>query len=154
MDEIDDIMNELGIGDDVSGVEILGRGQRAAVVPDRYTLDSLLAGFPVTTVGIGATVAIPVTVSRPIRARQLVLGVAARVAGVRVTAITVGAVNQNLGNGPIPADMLTSDQTFSLAGDTIIPGTGAVITVVNTTAGAIDVDGAFVGPAAVGGRAG
>lgn len=133
----------------VGAVDIVGAA--AVAQQGAYSINNLVAGFPLSaSIAAGGTDETQLTPARPIRAKHLVLDPGFTVAECAVQQLLVGAVNQNIGNGPVPAAMFQRDQTFSLAGDTIQPSTGATLTLVNNTAGAItDVTKAIVGPSAV-----
>lgn len=138
--------------DDLEGIGAVDIVGAAAVAQQgSFSIDNLVAGFPISaSIAAGAADVTTLTPARPIRAKHLVLDPGFVVAECAVTQLLVGAVNQNIGNGPIPAAMFQRDQTFSLKGDTIQPSTGAQLTLQNNTAGAItDVTKAIVGPAAV-----
>lgn len=134
----------------VGALDIVG----AAQIKQRgaYSIENLMAGFPLSaSIGIGATDSSTLVPVRPIRATKLYLDAGFVVAECAVDQLRVGAVNQNIGNGPLPAAMFSGDAVAPpLKGDTIQPNVGAVLTLVNNTAGAItDVTKAIVGPAAV-----
>lgn len=136
---------------DMTGaVDIVGAAQ--AVQRGSYSIDNLIAGFPLSA-SIGAGVTDPTTLIpvRPIRAQKLYLDAGFTVAETAVDQLRVGAINQNIGNGPLPGSMFDGDSVApALRGDTIQPNVGAVLTLVNNTAAAItDVTKAIIGPAAV-----
>lgn len=137
--------------DELSGVDIVGA---ARVAPQgSYAIENLLAGFPITaTIGIGATDNSTLVPVRPIRATKLYLDAGFTAAECAVDQLRVGAVNQNIGNGPLPGSMFAGNAVSPpLKGDTIQPNVGAVLTLINNTGAAIsDVTKAIVGPAAVG----
>lgn len=139
--------------DELSGVgalDIVGAAsvrQKAA-----YSIENLMAGFPLSASivagGADSSTLVPV---RPIRATKLFLDAGFVVAECAVTSLRVGAVDQNIGNGPLPASMFSGTAVApALKGETIQPNVGAVLVLQNNTAGAItDVTKAIVGPAAV-----
>jgi hypothetical protein len=135
--------------DEMAGVDIVGA---TAVQRGQYSIENLVAGFPASaSIGAGGTDNTTLVPVRPIRAAKLFLDAGFTVAECAVDQLRVGAVNQNIGNGPLPGSMFTGDSVAPpLRGDTIQPNVGAVLTLINNTAGAItDVTKAILGPAAV-----
>ena len=134
----------------VGALDIVGAAQ--ARQRSTFSIENLMAGFPLSaTIGAGATDNSTLVPVRPIRATKLYLDAGFVAAECAVDQLRVGAVNQNIGNGPLPGAMFAGDAVApALKGDTIQPNVGAVLTLVNNTAAAInDVTKAIVGPAAV-----
>lgn len=103
--------------------------------------------IPVTNVGAGLDSTIQVQVAEEFQVRKLVVG--ANRADFAITQMKIGTVDQDVGQGGrIPAGIFTPDNTVALRGSVVEPGPGLTLRVLNTSAGALDFDGAFFGPAA------
>lgn len=133
-----------------AGVDIVGA--MAAVQSGQFSVENLIAGFPASaSIAAGGTDQTTLVPVRPIRAAKLFLDAGFTAAECAVVQLKVGAVDQNIGNGPTPGSMFAGNAvTPSLSGDTIQPNVGSILTLLNNTAAAItDVTKAIVGPAAV-----
>lgn len=122
----------------------------AEVARSAGKFDRVACGIPLTNVGIGATVIIVTNPTQEFLAEKLVLNAAARVANVTVDQISISSVDQNraAGLGVVPAEIFAPDSQHNrLRGTIAKPGVGIRMTVTNNTAGAINVGGAFFGPA-------
>lgn len=113
---------------------------------DADDLDGVLVGIPVTSVAEGATETVNIPITKRFRAQRLILGEAARAAGVFVTQISVSSEQQVISPGPVPGEVFVADATHRLRGTIATPGVGIDITFQNTTSGSVDVSGAIFGP--------
>lgn len=144
MPSIDDLL------DGVSGVEI--GAAATAVQTQSFDINNLLAGFPIiAAIAAGATGTATLLPKRAIRPKHFVVDPGAAIGSVGLSSFTVGAVEQLVGNGPVPAAALQRDQTFIIYGDTIQTSPGATIVIINSTAATAlaNLYNAVVGPAAV-----
>lgn len=105
----------------------------------------VMVGIPPTVFGGAGTQVIQVPLTQPFRADKLMLDAASQAAGCVIEQISISSVDQNRGDGDLPADMFTDDATHTLAGNIVDPGVGIQMRV--TTAGALTFRGAFFGPA-------
>lgn len=108
-------------------------------------LQGVAIGIPPTVFGGAGQQIIEVGVTQPFRADKLVLESTSRVAGCVIEQMNISSVDQNIGNGDMPADMFTPKNTIQLAGNIVDPGVGIKLRV--TTTGALTFRGTLFGPA-------
>lgn len=142
-------MDDLDALIDSYGAEFSGYGAEFGAAGDQYSsgYDGVVAGFQGASIAAGATGQVRVQVTQKFRAERLILDAATRAAGVQVTQISISSVDQNRGDGPVPAEVFTADATHRLRGTIVEPGVGILLTFNNGTAGAVVPAGAFFGPA-------
>jgi len=135
-------------GDDEFGAEFgeeFGAEFGADFGAEAGETEQVVVGIPPTTFGAAGTQIISCNLTQPFRADRLVLDAASRAAGVVIEQISISSVDQNRGDGDLPADMFTPDARHRLAGNIVDPGIGIQLRV--TTGGALTFRGAFFGPA-------
>lgn len=111
-------------------------------------LRKVYAGIPPTDVAIGATVDVNCPVLEPFRMDQPILAPTAQV--LLVGNIRVGTKPLNVSPNPISGNAFSEQALNSvLSGYTAQPGTGITITVTNKTAAIVNIQGGFIGWAAL-----
>lgn len=141
MDELDELLGSYGAEfDDDVGAEFGSLKQAKG-------RDYVVAGFKGSSIADAASGSVRLQVTQRFRAERLILSAATRAAGVDVTQISISSVDQNRGDGAVPAEVFTPDATHALRGTIVEPGVGILITFSNASGGAVVPSGAFFGPA-------
>lgn len=140
MDE-DDLIEELLSGD----VDILGAS--AGVRQGPLSVEGMIVGIPIVSVGANASATVKVEVTQPFRARRMILSAAAQ--ALNVDDIKVSNVSQFMNSSPVSGEVFAADAVGAfLRGDTARPGVGIEIKFSNPTGGAVSTGGGIYGEAA------
>lgn len=155
--DIDSLVDELS-GDDDDDIDFSGdAGQRRAKPKgDVYKVSELpigFAGLTPTQVAIGGTSVIDVPVKTAFRPDRLVLE-AALAAGTdvlvnaRVNDIIIGTIRLNVGSQPVPGRAFRFDAIGTRLRCAVVatPSVFPQVSITNTNAAAINVEGGFFGP--------
>lgn len=138
-DAVDELLS--GYGD-----EIVGAPQRAHIKqtkPNR--LQRLALGIGTTSIAATSSAIVTVTPQVPFKLERFI----SQAQSLAVNDIKVGTVSQLVGAGSIPIEIFARDAIgVGLKGDTAVPGVDIALNVSNATAGAIVLNGAYLGLAA------
>lgn len=153
-DDIDELVAELSGDDD--DIDFSGDARPVRGKPDTYKVKDLpigFAGLTPTQVGIGATSIIDCPVKTAFRPDRLVLE-AALAAGTdvlpnaRVNDIIIGTIRLNVGSQPVPGRSFRYDAIGTRLRCAVVatPSVFPQVSITNTNAAAINVEGGFFGP--------